>query len=59
MVMETNGNANKIPQTGFPPPVVVPAPFSVNLSFMMLFQTGGRLYRLLQFLLSQGFEAQM
>ena len=58
MVMETNGNANKIPQTGFPPPVVVPAPFSVNLSFMMSFQTGGRLYRL-QFLLSEGFEAQM
>ena len=58
MVMETNGNANKIPQTGFPPPVVVPAPFSVNLSFMMLFQTGGRLYHL-QFLLNEGFEAQM
>ena len=58
MVFETNGNANKIPQIGFPPSSVVPAPFSVNLSCMMLFQTGGRLYHL-QSLLSDGFEAQM
>ena len=58
--VEMNGNTNKIPQTGSPPhpPVVVPAPFSVNLSFMMLFQTGGRLCHQ-QSLLSEGFKARM
>ena len=42
MVLETKGNTNRIPQIG-PPPLVVPAPFSVSLSIMMLFQTWGKL----------------
>ena len=43
IVLETNGNANRIPQTASPPsPLVVPAPFSVSPSLMMLFQIGGK-----------------
>ena len=40
------------------PPVVVPAPLSVNLSYIMFYQIRGRLYRLPS-LLSEGFKAQM
>ena len=43
-MLEMTENANGIPQTG-PPPVVVPAPLYINISLMMLFQIGGRLYR--------------
>ena len=41
-----------------PPPLVVPIALSVNLSFMILFQIGGRLYRPPS-LLSEGFKARM
>ena len=55
MVLETTGNANRIPQA---PPLVVPVTLSINLSFMMLFQIGGRLC-CAPSLLSEGFKAQM
>ena len=45
MVLETTRNANRFLRLGPPPPLMVPIALFVNLSFMMLFQIGGRLYR--------------
>ena len=57
MVFETNGNTNKIPQTGFPLSSVVPSSILCQPVLYVIPDRGQVVS--LQSLLSEGFEAQM